>query len=91
MKKWIPLLLVCIVFSMGPAFARDLNIVFIPKARDQDFWTFMRQGVERAMQEEGHVNLTWRGPAHNDERSTTRTPASPSTSTAYVGSWPVPG
>ena len=67
MKKWIPLLLACIALAMCPAFARDLNIVFVPKARDQDFWTFMRQGVERAVQEDGHVNLTWRGPAYNDD------------------------
>jgi len=67
MKKWMTLLLVCIVFLMCPAYARDLNIVFIPKSRDQDFWVFMRQGVDRAVQEEGHINLTWRGPAHNDD------------------------
>jgi ribose transport system substrate-binding protein len=67
MKKWMSLLLVCIMFSMCPAHARDLDVVFIPKARDQDFWTFMRQGVDRAVQEEGGVRLTWRGPAHNDD------------------------
>ena len=61
------LLLACVAFSMWPAQAKDLNVVFIPKARDQDFWTFMRQGVERAMREDGHVTLTWRGPAHNDD------------------------
>ncbi|CAN7169273.1 substrate-binding domain-containing protein [Pseudoduganella sp. LjRoot289] len=67
MKKWLSLLVACIAFSMCPAYARDLNVVFIPKARDQDFWTFMRQGVERAAREDGHVELTWRGPAHNDD------------------------
>jgi ribose transport system substrate-binding protein len=67
MKKWMSLLLVCIVFLMCPVYARDLNIVFIPKSHDQDFWLFMRQGVERAVQEEGHVKLTWRGPAYNDD------------------------
>ena len=67
MKKWMSLLLVCIVFWMCPAYARDLNIVFIPKSHDQDFWLFMRQGVDRAAQEEGHINLTWRGPAYNDD------------------------
>jgi ribose transport system substrate-binding protein len=67
MKKWMSLLLVCIVFLMCPAYARDLNIVFIPKSRDQDFWIFMRQGVDRAVQEEGGVRLTWRGPAYNDD------------------------
>lgn len=61
------LLLVCIMFSMCPAYARDLNVVFIPKSRDQDFWVFMRQGVDRAVQEESQVSLTWRGPAHNDD------------------------
>lgn len=67
MKKWMTLLLVCIAFWMCPAYARDLNIVFIPKSHDQDFWLFMRQGVDRAVQEEGHINLTWRGPAYNDD------------------------
>lgn len=67
MKKWMSLLLVCIVFWMWPAYARDLNIVFIPKSRDQDFWVFMRQGVDRAVQEEGGIRLTWRGPAYNDD------------------------
>jgi ribose transport system substrate-binding protein len=64
------LLLAAIAFSMCPAYAKDLNVVFIPKARDQDFWTFMRQGVDRALQEDGriqHIQLTWRGPAHNDD------------------------
>ena len=56
MKKW-PL----------AALSRDLNIVFIPKSRDQDFWTFMRQGVDKAAREEGGVKLTWRGPAYNDD------------------------
>eukprot|EP01032_Pedospumella_encystans_P037112 gene37112-42031_t len=55
------------MFSMCPAYPRDLNVVFIPKSRDQDFWTFMRQGVDRAVQEAGGVRLTWRGPAHNDD------------------------
>lgn len=67
MKKCMLLLLGLIAFAVCPAFARDLNIVFIPKSRDQDFWTFMRQGVDRAVREDGHVNLTWRGPAHNDD------------------------
>lgn len=67
MKKWMSLLLVCIMFSMCPAYSADLNVVFIPKSRDQDFWTFMRQGVDRAVQEAGGVSLTWRGPAHNDD------------------------
>lgn len=67
MKKRIFLLLGCVVFSLCPAYGGDLNIVFIPKSRDQDFWTFMRQGVDRAVREAGQVQLTWRGPAHNDD------------------------
>lgn len=67
MKKWAALLLSYIALAMCPVLARDLDVVFIPKARDQVFWTFMRQGVERAMREDGHVQLTWRGPAHNDD------------------------
>jgi ribose transport system substrate-binding protein len=64
--KWL-LLLVCVVFLQCPVYARDLNIVFIPKSRDQDFWIFMRQGVDRAVREVGPVHVTWRGPAYNDD------------------------
>ncbi len=67
MKPWFSFLLSCIALAICPVLAKDLDIVFIPKARDQVFWTFMRQGVERAMREDGHVQLTWRGPAHNDD------------------------
>jgi len=67
MKKWIALLLSYLALAAGPVLAKDLDVVFIPKSRDQVFWTFMRQGVERAMREDGHVQLTWRGPAHNDD------------------------
>ncbi len=65
--KRVALLLACIAFLLSPAFAGDVNVVFIPKARDQDFWIFMRQGVDRALAESGAVQLTWRGPAHNDD------------------------
>jgi ribose transport system substrate-binding protein len=67
MKNWASILLVCMTLSTALAHARDLSVVFIPKSRDQDFWTFMRQGVDRAVQEDGHVKLTWRGPAYNDD------------------------
>jgi ribose transport system substrate-binding protein len=60
MNKWMPLLLGCIVFPLCPANAGDLNMVFIPKSRDQDFWTFIRQGVDRAAREVGPVQLTAR-------------------------------
>jgi ribose transport system substrate-binding protein len=70
MKKWPCVLLlwaICLAGLPLAAFSRDLNIVFIPKSRDQDFWTFMRQGVDKAVREDGRVHLTWRGPAHNDD------------------------
>ena len=66
MKKWMSIL-ACAASLLCPAYAGDLNIVFIPKSRDQDFWTFMRQGVDIARREAGQVQLTWRGPAHNDD------------------------
>ena len=66
MKKWMPFLLLCSALSM-PGYARDLNIVFIPKSHDREFWNFVRQGVDRAVQEDGHVDLTWRGPAYDEE------------------------
>jgi ribose transport system substrate-binding protein len=70
MKKWPLALLLWASFLSGwplAALSRDLNIVFIPKSRDQDFWTFMRQGVDKAAREQGGVKLTWRGPAYNDD------------------------
>jgi ribose transport system substrate-binding protein len=66
MKKMM-FFLACVASLLCPVHAADLNIVFIPKARDQDFWTFMRQGVDIAVREAGQVQLTWRGPAHNDD------------------------
>jgi ribose transport system substrate-binding protein len=52
-----------------PAYSEDknLNIVFIPKSSDQDFWIFMRDGVDRAVRETGNIALTWRGPRYNDD------------------------
>lgn len=46
---------------------KDVNIVFIPKSSDQVFWELMRIGVDKAVKEDGHVKLTWRGPEHNDD------------------------
>lgn len=51
----------------GMAFAEDLNIVVIPKGSDHVFWDFIRAGVDQAVAEIGHINLTWRGPAYNDD------------------------
>lgn len=71
MKKRLLLLCACLVLALpSPGIAaRELNIVFIPKARDQDFWIFMRQGVDLAVREagKGNVRLTWRGPANNED------------------------
>ena len=70
MKKWPCVLLlwaICLAGLPLAAFSKDLNIVFIPKSRDQEFWTFVRQGVDKAVMEDGRVQLTWRGPAHNDD------------------------
>jgi ribose transport system substrate-binding protein len=46
---------------------KDVHLVFIPKASDQVFWELMRSGVNQALHEDGHIQLTWRGPAHNDD------------------------
>ena len=70
MKKFITFVLVCWVMLVGgSALSSDkkLNIIFIPKSSDQMFWDLMRNGVDRAIQEEGQVDLTWRGPAYNDD------------------------
>ena len=69
MKKYLLLVFLCLVFVVPPAQSKDenLNIVFIPKSSDQDFWTFMRQGVEEGIREKGNISLTWRGPSYNDD------------------------
>lgn len=46
---------------------KDVNLVFIPKSSDQVFWELMRIGVDKAVTEDGHIKLTWRGPEHNDD------------------------
>jgi len=65
------LLLLWIYCNMGMPAAqpvgKDLHLVFIPKASDQIFWDVMRAGVDKAVQEDGHIRLTWRGPTHNDD------------------------
>jgi ribose transport system substrate-binding protein len=60
----MPLLLLLGVFPLA---ARDLTLVVIPKSEDQDYWKFVRRGVERAIAEAGNVHLIWRGPAYNDD------------------------
>lgn len=69
MNKRLLMMFACMMMVLAPALAKekDINVVFIPKSSDQAFWTFMRQGVEKAIQEIGNVTLTWRGPAYNDD------------------------
>lgn len=70
MKQFLLLmLLTCIAFAAPTVFpqSKPVNIVFIPKSSDQEYWTFMRQGVDRAVREIGNVKLTWRGPTHNGD------------------------
>ena len=43
------------------------SVVFIPKSSDQVYWTFMRNGVDRAIEESGSIALTWRGPSTNND------------------------
>ena len=61
------LLCLCGLHGVGHAQDKKLQLVFIPKSSDQVFWDLMRDGVERAVREDGNVQLTWRGPAHNDD------------------------
>lgn len=69
MGKYLLMLAACLAFVLEPVVAtgKDMNIVFIPKSRDQEFWHFMRSGVERGIREDGPVELTWRGPTYNDK------------------------
>lgn len=69
-NAWLLLAAFSFLVSMtSPACSEDknLNIVFIPKSSDQDFWIFMRDGVDKAVREAGNVTLTWRGPRYNDD------------------------
>lgn len=69
MNKRLLMMFACMMMVLAPALAKDksINVVFIPKSSDQAFWTFMRQGVEKAIREVRNVTLTWRGPAYNDD------------------------
>jgi ribose transport system substrate-binding protein len=53
--------------SCQVASAQQMNIVVIPKGSDHVFWDFIRVGVDKAVTEIGNINLTWRGPAFNDD------------------------
>ena len=68
MKKICCLILLFgMVAGAGMSFAENLNIVVIPKGSDHVFWDFIRAGVDQAVAEIGNINLTWRGPAYNDD------------------------
>jgi ribose transport system substrate-binding protein len=69
MKKLCMLVLAVLIGMPQFSFSQEkwVNAVFIPKSSDQMFWDLMRQGVDRAVREDGHAKLTWRGPAHNDD------------------------
>lgn len=69
MKSLLILLWACCAMGLPAAqpAVKDVHLVFIPKASDQVFWDVMRTGVDKAVQEDGHIQLTWRGPAHNDD------------------------
>ena len=45
-----------------------LSIVMIPKATQASFWNAVRRGAERAAEEAG-VDLTWKGPAVDNDRA----------------------
>lgn len=67
-KGFLVLWVVALVLGISPrAEGKDLTLVVIPKSEDQDYWKFVRRGVERAIQEAGNVRLIWRGPAYNDD------------------------
>ena len=44
------------------------SIVMIPKATQASFWNAVRRGAEKAAEEE-NVDLTWKGPARDNDRS----------------------
>ena len=55
------------ILLSGNVYARNMNIVFIPKSSDQVFWDIMRSGVNDALREFDTIDLTWRGPSYNDD------------------------
>ncbi len=55
------------LIGSGTCLGETLNIVFIPKSSDQEFWKFMRRGADRAIEENSSLALIWRGPAYNDD------------------------
>ncbi|MBP6655305.1 MAG: substrate-binding domain-containing protein [Propionivibrio sp.] len=77
MKRLFLIFLACVALSASssaslaasPAVSpnKNLNVVFIPKSSDQDYWVFMRDGVDKGIREAGNVSLTWRGPSYNDD------------------------
>lgn len=68
MKK-IVMLTVCVYVLAGASmlWAKEMNIIVIPKGSDHIFWDFIRAGVDQAIEEIGGIKLTWRGPAYNDD------------------------
>jgi ribose transport system substrate-binding protein len=66
-RALVVLVVVGFLTSCQVVFAQELNIVVIPKGSDHVFWDFIRVGVEKAVSEIGNINLTWRGPAFNDD------------------------
>jgi ribose transport system substrate-binding protein len=68
MKQVVSALVVLAIFTSSQvAIAQEMNIVVIPKGSDHVFWDFVRVGVDKAVSEIGNINLTWRGPAFNDD------------------------
>jgi ribose transport system substrate-binding protein len=67
-KLWF-LVSLCLAMGLTTAQAAEkaLRIAFIPKSSDQVFWDLMRGGVDQAVREDPRIQLTWRGPAHNND------------------------
>jgi ribose transport system substrate-binding protein len=61
-----------------------LTLVMIPKATQATFWNSVRQGAERAA-EEFNVELTWKGPARDNDRAEQKKVVQQFTNEGYDG------
>src|SRR5438552_8672178 len=47
---------------------KPLRIAVVPKGTTHDFWKSVHAGANKAARELGNVEITWQGPAKEDDR-----------------------
>ena len=53
----------------NPATGKKYRLAVIPKGTTHEFWKSVHAGAERAAQEIGNVEILWKGPAQESDRS----------------------